>query len=131
MFDRILLCYDGSREGRNALWQGAAVALAMRRGNCYKAPGFEPARADRGRVWSAQKRSREADGTEIVALSSGRPTTRNLRSWWALVSPPRVFGGGTRMIRSRTTAALLRALAVVFASAGVAGASEAEARSAL
>ena len=30
MFARILLCYDGSREGRNALWQGAAVALAMR-----------------------------------------------------------------------------------------------------
>ena len=30
MFTRILLCYDGSREGRNALRQGADVALALR-----------------------------------------------------------------------------------------------------
>ena len=30
MFTRILLCYDGSREGRNALWHGAEVALSMR-----------------------------------------------------------------------------------------------------
>jgi nucleotide-binding universal stress UspA family protein len=30
MFARVLLCYDGSREGRNALRQGADVALALR-----------------------------------------------------------------------------------------------------
>jgi nucleotide-binding universal stress UspA family protein len=30
VFRTILLCYDGSREGRNALRQGADVALAMR-----------------------------------------------------------------------------------------------------
>src|SRR3954468_13240723 len=29
MFQTILLCYDGSREGRNALRQGADVALCM------------------------------------------------------------------------------------------------------
>jgi nucleotide-binding universal stress UspA family protein len=29
VFRNILLCYDGSREGRNALKQGADVALAM------------------------------------------------------------------------------------------------------
>jgi nucleotide-binding universal stress UspA family protein len=30
MFARVLLCYDGSVEGRNALRQGADVALALR-----------------------------------------------------------------------------------------------------
>jgi len=29
MYSRILLCYDGSAEGRNALRQGADVAIAM------------------------------------------------------------------------------------------------------
>jgi nucleotide-binding universal stress UspA family protein len=30
MFYRVLLCYDGTREGRNALRQGADVVLCMR-----------------------------------------------------------------------------------------------------
>jgi nucleotide-binding universal stress UspA family protein len=30
MFQTILLCYDGSREGRNALRRGADIALAMK-----------------------------------------------------------------------------------------------------
>jgi hypothetical protein len=29
MYRKILLCYDGTREGRNALKEGAEVALCM------------------------------------------------------------------------------------------------------
>src|SRR5688572_29598265 len=97
----------------------------MPTGRCYKAAGIEPAREGWGEAWSAQKRSREAGSVQIVPSRSGGQPLETL-GWWGRPSrPPRVFGGGTRVIRSRITAALLRGLALVLVSTGLAGASEA------